>query len=308
MITQSKFSHWLQDTVSETRNKRYRHRLLTEYPNTRDEILEMLTAYVQNAHDDARRRLRKLAPNSLDPLGLPSFDPAKGYPELFHMNTLKGYFGEVFAGLIAEYFSPFGEDGWKVPAFLFRYHSVEFQQLELLHQTGGKAKKRTGRTGDDCLAFRFDDQGQVIRHLYCEAKCTPIHRLSMVKKAHKTVSESFVLDLPQIIEVLQQKNDASFDQLIAAIQQLWIQGAKHKSERCDMVSYICGVDPKRDGRLTWLPTDQPREEYKAQRRLEAVEIHLPQVESLIRRVYGKIDDNEDSDSEEDEIEINEYAS
>src|SRR5947209_8763461 len=138
MISQCDFSDWLCDFVNESSDKKYRHRLFKEYPNKRADILKELTSYIQNAHEDARSRLRKLVENPLDPLDVqPAFDPTDGYPELFHMHTLKGYFGETFAGLIAEHFSPFDENDWKVPAFLFRYHEVEFQHLEVLRQTGG---------------------------------------------------------------------------------------------------------------------------------------------------------------------------
>src|SRR5258708_261576 len=291
MTIQNKFALWLHDSLSESGDKKYRHRLFSERPHKRDEIFGELTSYVQNAHEDARKRLRKLVENTLDPFGpSSSFDPAKGYPELFHMQTLKGYFGEVFAGLIAEHFSPFNEDGWKVPAFLFRYHSVEFQQLEILRQKGGKAKLRPGRTGDDCLAFQLDEESKILRVLYCEAKCTPAHRPGMIAEAHKKASESVLVDLPQIIEILQQREDPVSRQWLSAIQHLWINITNCKFERCDMVSYICGIDPVKENRSAWLSTDNPHEKYKAQRRLEAVEIHLPNVEELIRKVYEKRDD------------------
>ena len=58
-----------------------------------------------------------------------------------------------------------------------------------------------------------------------------------------------------------------------------------------MISYICGESPVRGNRTAWLPTDTPHEAYKAQRRLEVVETHLPNVEVLIRNVYGKKDDS-----------------
>jgi hypothetical protein len=313
MITQTDFSVWLCDFLNENDDKTYRHRLFNEYPNKRSEILKELTSYVQNAHEDARSRLRKAFENPLDPLGAPPpFDPTDGYPGRFHMQTLKGYFGEIFAGLIAEHFSPFKEDGWKVPAFLFRYHEVEFQQLESLRQTGGLAKKRPGRTGDDCLAFQLDDEGQIIRYLYIEAKCTSAGSMpKMILNAYKKASESKLVDLRQIIEILQLRNDVPSKHWIYAIQQLWFQllpqGINQKSERCDMVSYICGKSPKRGGRLAWLPVDKPHPEYKANRRLEVVEIHLPDIESLIREVYHKKDDIEeltsleyDTEDEEDD--------
>ncbi len=302
MITQNKFSDWLCDILNETPDKKYRHRLFKEYPNKRNEILKELTSYIQDAHEDARSRLRKLVENPLDPLGdLPAFDPTYGYPEHFHMDTLKGYFGEIFAGLIAEHFSPFEQEGWKVPAFLFRYHEVEFQHLEILRQTGRIASKRPGRTGDDCVAFQLDEDGQIVRYLYCEAKCTYAgSRPTMILNAYKKASESVLVDLPQIIEILQLRNDASSKGWVYAIQQLWFQGTDHKSERYDMITYVCGESPIRGGRLAWLPVDKPHPEYRASRRLEVAEIHLPDVESLIREVYHKKDDIE-------ELALGEYA-
>jgi hypothetical protein len=301
MITQNKFSSWLQDSVSESSDKKYRHRLLTEYSDKRDETLQELTAYVRSAHEDARRYLYELFSNTLDPFaGLAPLDPTEGYPELLHMQTLKGYFGEIFAGLIAEYFSPFGEDGWKVPVFLFRYHTVAFQELERIRQTGGEARQLPGRTGDDCLAFQLNSEGQIIRYLYCEAKCTSGgHRPEMVAEAHKKASESVVVDLQQVIRVLQQRNNEADKQWLLAVQKLSFVMRRHlpenlnyEIERCDMVSYICGKGPVKGGRSAWLPTTKPHEKYKAARRLETVEIHLPDIETLIRQVYDKKDNTE----------------
>lgn len=66
-----------------------------------------------------------------------------------------------------------------------------------------------------------------------------------------------------------------------------LRGARAKDtqyERYDLVSYICGRHPKRDG--VWLPTEKPHASYKAKRRLEAVEVHLYDVENLVREVYS----------------------
>ncbi len=164
----------------ESTDHRYRHQRIIIYANKLNEFIAELTLYVQKAHEDAKQHLRKVLGNSLDPLASSiEVDPTEGYPQLFDMNTLKGYFGEIFAGLIAEHCSPFGEDNWKVPAFLFRFHLVEFQQLEQLRQTtGGKAHRNLGRTGDDCLAFQMNGKGQIIPLLS--------NRESSVKRVHDT--------------------------------------------------------------------------------------------------------------------------
>jgi hypothetical protein len=290
MAGYDKLSCWLLNSVNESDDERYRHRLLEENISQRCEILENLKIYVQAAHEDARRRLRKLAGISLDPLGSTAVnDPAEGYPERLHIRTLKGYFGEVFAGIIAENFSPFEQDGWKVPAFLFRFHLVEFQQLEAMRQTDGEADLRPGRTGDDCLAFQLDGEGRIARSLYCEAKCTPDHSNNMIVEAHAKVSEAVLVDVPQLIEILEEYDDPVSSQWVKALRQLWLQGPSDDYERCDLVSYVCGCPPVRDNRRTWIPVDKPHEKYTAGRRLEAVEAHLQDVEGLVRQVYSKND-------------------
>src|SRR6266571_3942921 len=85
----------------------------------------------------------QLAGYSLDPFEERIVDdPAEGYPECLHILTLKGYFGEVFAAIVAQHFSPFEVDNWEVPAFLFRFHVVELQHIEALNQIGGEVKRR----------------------------------------------------------------------------------------------------------------------------------------------------------------------
>lgn len=292
MTTSVKLSKWLSNSVTESKDKRYRHRILKENFNQRHEIIEDLKLFVQNAHEDARLRLRKITGISLDPLGSPCRnDPARGYPEVLHIQTLKGYFGEIFAGLIATNFSSFEEGNWEVPAFLFRFHIVEFQHLEILRQTNIEAKKRPGRTGDDVLAFQRDENGYIIRSLVCEAKCTHSHDSEMISEAHKKASEANLkpVDIPQLIEILQDYDDLEYEKWIDSLRYLYFQDSNIAYERCDLVSYICGHSPAKNGKKTWIPVDRPHKDYSGGRRLEAVEIHLNGVEELIREVYGKKD-------------------
>ncbi|MEH2381095.1 MAG: hypothetical protein V7K27_19780 [Nostoc sp.] len=136
-------SKWLSNSVSESEDKRYTHRLLTEDKSQRDIIINELILIVQKAHEDARYRLRKLAGNSLAPFGgFSESDPSDGYPERLNIISRQSYFGDIFSGIIAENFAHFGQDDWEVPAFLFQFHLVEFQHLEFLNQTEEIAKKR----------------------------------------------------------------------------------------------------------------------------------------------------------------------
>ncbi|HEY4032970.1 MAG TPA: hypothetical protein VGL94_03285, partial [Ktedonobacteraceae bacterium] len=278
-----KLSNWLQYALVGTSNdNRYRHSLLKEDLNQRDEIIEELKQYIQDAHEDARYHLRELAGYSLDPFEENiAGDPSQGYPESLHITTLKGYFGETFAAIIAQHFFPFEVNNWEVPAFLFRFHIVELQHLEAINQVGGEVKPRPGRTGDDFLAFQRDSNGKIVRVLYCEAKCTAGHDDGMIAKAYKKTSESPIVDFLRIIEVLKGKSGPSAEQWIDAIRRA---RGNAQYERYDLISYVCGQHPKRNS--VWLPTDKPHESYEAERRLEAVETHLYDIETLIREIYS----------------------
>src|SRR6266567_950791 len=98
MITRSKLSSILSSSVTESTDHRYRHQRIIVYANKLSEFIAELTLYVQKAHEDAKQHLRKVLGNSLDPLASSvEDDPIEGYPQLFDMITLKGYFGEIVA-------------------------------------------------------------------------------------------------------------------------------------------------------------------------------------------------------------------
>lgn len=169
------FLNWLKHTlVGTSSDQRYRHSLLKEDQTQHSKTINELRQYVQEAHEDARCHLRELAGYSLDPFEecVVDDDPAKGYPECLHIITLKGYFGEIFAAIIAQHFSPFGVENWEVPAFLFRFHLVEFQHLEAINQVGGEIKRRPGRTGDDFLGFQRDPR----KNSACPLRRGKVHR------------------------------------------------------------------------------------------------------------------------------------
>src|SRR5712692_1335278 len=177
---------WLLATRSRSADGGYRHMLLREDPRKWPAVLPDVRAYFRAAHQDALDYYRSLIGISLDPLEtLPSKDPGTVYPHQLDETVQKGFFGEVFAGIIAEHFSPHDESGWEIPAFLFRKHNVAFEQLEAFFQGGTDELGRIpGRTGDDCLAFCRDNTGSITKSLYCEAKCTASHDSGMIAKAH----------------------------------------------------------------------------------------------------------------------------
>jgi len=285
------YTDWLKPNRSVSPDGMYCHQLLIEQSGFRSEILDQLICFFEEAHEDARRHIRQIAGISLDPLGqYPSQDPADGYPALLHIITLQGYFGEILAGLICEYFTPHDESGWKVPAYLFRFHMVAFEQLEKRWQTGEDVPIIPGRTGNDCLAFILNKEGLIERTLFCEAKCTKNHRTNLIDEAHTQLSDSTFkpVSLSEVIEVLMDYEDPEASEWVEALRQLNLLDIPPDGyERCDLVNYICSQKPIR--RATWIPVDIPNPNYTGGRRLEVVEIHINDVEDLIKIVYGKED-------------------
>lgn len=257
----------------------------------RGEAITALQQIVYDAHEDSRKRLRDLLGDSLDPLCPDSPYPVDQYPQCLHELTLKGYFGEIFAGVIAEHFSPHSEDGWKVPAYLFRNNLEAYRQLETLDQSSASIGIIPGRTGDDCLAFKRDDTGRITNSLVCEAKCTNQHDSSLLDDAHTKISEPYLkpLDLMQLIEILKSYNDDVSNQWVNALKKLHIEKNHTNYERCDLVSYVCGLEPRRPpSRKTWIdPPTNMNDFYTGGRKLETVEIHLYDVEGIISKVYDK---------------------
>jgi hypothetical protein len=201
------------------------------------------------------------------------------------MTVLKGYFGEVLAFMLAESYAPCRLSDWEVPCFLFRFHMVAFQQLELASMGGAIAAAFPGRTGDDALAFRRDSRGRILAVLCCEAKCTSDHDSSQIAEAHQKVSQPGPVDILQLIEVLQDSSDPASSNWIIALRHFREQLITGQFERKNLVCYVCGRRPVRSP--TWIPKTSPHAAYTSRHQsLEAIEVHLENVDATIAAVYS----------------------
>lgn len=231
--------------------------------------------------------MEALMQRSLDPL-----DPAVVanpstyvYPDDLDTITLQGYLGEVIAGLVAENFEPHGTE-WTVPAFLFRHHSAGSQALERRRQLGGPARAAPGRTGDDALAFQVDD-GHVTAWLFGEAKCTTGHDSGLISDGHKQFVRDMWLpiDLMQLVEVLQQRGSGTDRAWADALQELFLKDRATAPPRTDMFVYVCGKSPTQKNRSSWMSETTVHADYAGGRDLEAVEVHLGDIDSVLTAVY-----------------------
>ncbi|SLK50402.1 Uncharacterised protein [Mycobacteroides abscessus subsp. abscessus] len=290
----SSLNSWLHKDLSENSDKQYRHSLIRENKkdDVRESVVEELKPVIQKVHDDARFKLREFLRDTLDPLEEwdDEIDPAEGYPEVLDLTTLKGYFGEIFSGIIAENFSPFDEKNWRVPVFPFRFHNTAFDQLEMYHQTGQMKKATYGRTGDDCVAFVLDGD-TIVKILFLEAKCTAKYDMSMIADAHTKISSANQkpVELMRLVQILKSyRQDSEADVWITALRKLY--RSKDGFERFDCVSYVCGQFPKRPKeKVSWISRENPHPNYIGGRKLEAIEIQLTEVNDIVRQLYGKED-------------------
>lgn len=300
MTTVKKLTHlpslvkWLANTIQQSADKKYYHRRLEEDLAIRSAIHQELQKLVYQAHEDARQKLRNLAgiPQSLDlfeeqeTLGIDT-TIIDDFPRYLELKTLKGYFGEIMAAVVAEHFNPLDED-WQVFAFPFRLHQTAYHALEKVRQEGGSAPTIIGRLGDDMLAFQCDDQGRITRVLFCEAKCTARHDINLIAEAHQKSSDNKIVpvDCLSLVDILQDYASPGSDEekWIHALRRLYFSNNNPIHERCDLVVYNCGLPPARANTVI-IPTSIPHTDYTARRRLEAVEIHLHDVNGLIEEAY-----------------------
>lgn len=284
-----KLSEWLKDKRTDVLGGKYCHLLLIEQLDKKNDVIGELAEYFNQAYEPFRQYIRELLGYSLNPLeNNADDDPARGYPENLHPLTLQGYFGEVFAGIVAEHYELLGSDEWEVPVFLFHSHDVAFQQLELARQSGKEVKHVPGRTGDDCLAFVRNDDGKIVRIMFCEAKCSAGHNATLIKDAHEKISSSNIIpvDISKVIEALQfvsDKKDA--DKWANALRRVYFERDVGR-ERCDMVLYICGRTPKKDE--TWISITTPHQSYKGGRKLMVAEIQLTDVADIVKDVHARV--------------------
>jgi hypothetical protein len=284
---------WLK--VEETCNKTsplYCHLLIRQKDDVDPAVWDELFAYINHAHEGARQALRAPLEDSLHPLDHDTdVDPAFGYPHKLGGTALQGFFGEIIAGIIAENYLGDDEEEWEVPAYLFRTHVVAFQQLELMKQTDDWKRQIVGRTGDDGLAFRRDENGKIIAWLACEAKCTRNHSSTLIIDNHAKLSQAVTrpVDLLRLIDALKDYRDDDYSRKwTTSLRRYWWELSKNLSaERSDFSMYVCGNCPKRNS--TWVSTKKPHRSYTGRRNLTCAELHMVGVDDIIRSLYERMD-------------------
>lgn len=285
---------WLVKAKWKVESGGYRLRVWKEHRDALPKIKNEIIAYINEIFDDVRLRLRRGFEDELSHFKEdPSTDPAWNYPALLHTITLQGYFGETLGAIAVEHWGAHGHSDWIVPAFLFRFHNLEFQHLDSINDRlrsgqvvdpDAQAEQRIGRTGDDGLAFRMGADDQITHVIAIEAKCLAKSNSAQIRKLHEKLSgaDSNLSGVRELISLLSEYETTKAEMWRKALVRLW-QSRFRDATRYDGACYVCGNAPVKNS--TWLPSDAPHESYKGARPLEAMEFHLSDLPDLIQILY-----------------------
>lgn len=279
---------WLVPTQSQ--NATYYHLHLLENKANRRAILPILARYARDAHSDSVAEIRRITVGRLDTRQTSQRDQVlAAYPNACTDTTLKGYFGELMAGLVAEAFSPKGE-AWHVPAFLFHTHDLLFQELIRFVHVRDHVRQVVGHSGADCLAFSTTgNTASITRVLICEAKCSSTHRSDLIVDAFESLNsgttESAQVSLVRIIDALHRRATPVARTWIGRLEHFKDSGSMTDQSRDDLLTYVYGTRPRTAGARR-IAQDAPNSAYTARRRLTATELSLDaDVTALVRDVY-----------------------
>jgi hypothetical protein len=296
-LSQNRLDAWLVDQGLAGTHATYRLRLWRDDATALPPLRRELHLYLDEAFEDAKRRLRAGFDDLLSPFNDPALDPAANYPAALHQVTLQGYFGETLAVLAVEHWGAAGHNDWQAPAFLFRFHDVEFQHLEQInqriregqnHDPNGPGQKRPGRTGDDGLAFRRDARQHITDVIALEAKCLGENRADIVREAHEKLARAGNLpsSIRELIELLSHYDTAEAQSWQESLIRFRAEGYR-TARRYDGIAYATGNRPARAARLSWLPANQPHTSYTANRHLAAFEFQFAELDNLIDSLYRR---------------------
>lgn len=288
---------WLVDQKHPDAYPPYRLRVWRENPDEFAAIRVELIEYVEEAFEDARRKLRRGFSNDLSPFQDSQEDPTANYPELLNRWTLQGYLGETLAVIAVEHWGAHGQTDWIVPALLFRFHDQEFQHLEAINERlrdgqsydpDEPSERRPGRTGDDAVAFRKSNDNRITDVLVLESKCLASNHPSKIEAAFRKLSTGSFLPpgVRELINLLDEYDTHEAQSWQEALLRLW-RRTHEAANRYDGIGYTCGKSPARKETNAWMPASAPNPPYTVKRCLEAMEFQMADLRGLIDSIYRR---------------------
>ncbi len=298
---------WLNSYPSEVDNFGYLR--LGERVETDPVIADDLIAYFESAHLDARRCFHKLARISLHPDADDEACDAQ-YPGSLPLTALKGLFGEVMCGMLAESFEFIGKHKYMIPVFLFRNHEDAGQYIYTLSRDRTRTREVLGRKGDDFIGIVVNQDGKVTRFIAGEAKWRGTWTPSVVntvmlgekiinpndntKKIHNGKGVWYEvnrglpvpLGLEQLQAILNEREPEKFASVIASLDRILARRNPDPVERTDLILLAGGSAATRKARHSLIPWNVVPKEYTAGRDLQIVELLFSNGDDLIKAIYA----------------------
>ena len=267
---------------------KYTHRLFVQRQMPDGRTLRSLQDYIDDALRDAIREIciseMDIVPFTQDPLPLGEL---RGYPRKLPEPTLLGYLGEIMAGAFAEALGAHDNVGWWVPAYFFRYHDDAFHYLRQNPDATTDARSIWGRRGDDVVALRLGEAGEVQAVLIAEAKCLSESNTGKIKEAHEQLSrKGMPVGLDDLFRILRHyPTDPDALKAKKALQELLKLEDASKVPRYDLLMYMTGKGPVRTE--SWIDRGTVSADYTGGRSLEVVEFHAEHLPALIEHLLRR---------------------
>lgn len=283
----------------------YGHLLLEQIEDSNDELVSRLKAYFESAHLDARGVIHDFVGISLHP------DHEKqteiNYPSSLHLTTLKGFYGEVMTGLIAEGYDLVGQHDWEIPVFLFRFHDDAKKYLFTLVRDPAQERQTIGRLGTDFIGISING-GEVERLISGEAKWRkeltqavvdtvmlgPKERGRQTRVAGKGVWAELNKEvnppngLRELQIALKDLDPQAYGEVILSMDKLLAAFEPTIVPKTDLVLIVGEPRNNREKGECCIERDKVPENYLAGNDLQVVEIVLPDGENLIIDLYASL--------------------
>ncbi|MGR5194920.1 hypothetical protein ACPV4H_13580 [Vibrio rotiferianus] len=283
----------------------YGHLLLEQKEDTNDELMSRLKAYFESAHLDARGVIHDFMGINLHP------DHEKqteiNYPSSLHLTTLKGFFGEVMTGLIAEGYDLVGGHDWEVPVFLFRFHDDAKKYLFTLVRDPDQERQTIGRLGTDFIGISVNG-GEVVRLISGEAKWRkeltqsaidnvmlgPKEKGKQTRIAGKGVWAELNKEvnppngLRELQIALKDLAPEAYAEVILSMDKLLAAFDATTVPKTDLVLIAGEPNKSRQKGGVCIDWEKVPENYLAGNDLQVVEIVLPDGENLIENLYASL--------------------
>ena len=291
----SDFGNWFETEREEHTDDDYvNYRLRVRDVKHWQNLHPTITQYFEWAHADARCIFHENLCATLDPRGGSSLPE---YPRSLPQKTRKGYFGEVFCGILADTGQVHSHLNWRVPICLFRLHTQAEEYLMRLITGEPAAQTIVGRTGSDNLALSLNQDGTLRAIMGAEAKCYETFNTTKAKKALSDLGAQATVpvSLGQLKRLLLEIDSNGFGATILDLEKIIKNARQSTVPRFDLLVLIFEDPAIKTYTSPRISVTEKNENYTGGRPLQIVEVHLPGAGMFIDALYAGLYANVQSD-------------